>query len=169
MGKSSLINALVEQNGLARASNTPGRTQHLNFFSLNEQALLVDLPGYGYASAPKKTVDAWTRLIKNYLRGRVSLSRVFLLIDSRHGVKENDRDIMRLLDESAVSYQLVLTKTDKTTQANLKEVQKKIVDILPLHTAAFPDFVSTSSEKKEGLVVLRQIISGLVRQASPRA
>ena len=163
VGKSSLINALVNQKGLARASNTPGRTQHLNFFSLDKRAFLVDLPGYGYASAPKKTVDAWTRLIKDYLRGRASLKRVFLLIDSRHGVKKNDREIMELLDVSAVSYQLILTKIDKISGADLKKVQQDIFSILPQHTAAYPSIISTSSEKKEGIVEMRQVITSLVK------
>lgn len=165
VGKSSLINALVDQKGLARASNTPGRTQHLNFFTLDQKAFLVDLPGYGYAQAPKKTVEVWTRLIKDYLRGRVSLARVFLLIDSRHGVKKNDSEIMSLLDESAVSYQLVLTKADKISSDALKKVIDKTTKILPQHTAAFPEILATSSEKKEGLTLLRRTISDLVRRS----
>lgn len=162
VGKSSLINALVDQRGLARASNTPGRTQHLNFFSLDQHAFLVDLPGYGYAAAPKKTVDAWTTLVRDYLRGRVSLKRVFLLIDSRHGVKKNDLEIMEMLDVSAVSYQLVLTKKDKLSKTALEKVREDITALLPLHTAAFPSIVSTSSEKKEGLEDLRHIIASLI-------
>lgn len=169
VGKSSLINALVNQKGLARASNTPGRTQHLNFFNLGEKAFLVDLPGYGYASAPKKTVDAWTRLVKDYLRGRVSLARVFLLIDSRHGLKQKDREIMKLLDSAAVSYQIVLTKIDKISPTALKKVHQQTFDLLPHYTAAYPEVLSTSAEKKEGLEMLRLRIWGLVRQMSSQA
>lgn len=165
VGKSSLINALVNQKGLARSSNTPGRTQHLNFFSLDNQAFLVDLPGYGYAEAPKKTVEVWTRLIQDYLRGRVSLSRVFLLIDGRHGVKRNDIEIMTLLDQSAVSYQIVLTKTDKVSTPALQATIARVRALLPQHTAAFPEVLSTSSEKKEGLLALRQAISNLIKQS----
>ncbi|MEM6832871.1 MAG: ribosome biogenesis GTP-binding protein YihA/YsxC [Pseudomonadota bacterium] len=154
VGKSSLINALLDQKGLARTSNTPGRTQEINYFQSQEgkaPAYVVDLPGYGYAKAPKKTVANWTNLIMSYLRGRPNLMRVFLLIDARHGIKDSDAQVMDLLDEAAVSYLVVLTKIDKLT----REQQAQILDQTKAKTAkrvaAFPDLVMTSSMKGWGL------------------
>lgn len=151
VGKSSLINALVGTKGLARTSNTPGRTQMLNFFSWDERLYLVDMPGYGYAKAPKAMVDAWTRLVKDYLRGRVSLKRVFLLIDARHGIMKNDLEVMKLLDESAVSYQVILTKMDKISAAARAKMLERTKKEIDSHPAAFPVLLSTSSEKGWGL------------------
>lgn len=151
VGKSSLINALVGTKGLARTSNTPGRTQMLNFFSWDERLYLVDMPGYGYAKAPKAMVDAWTRLVKDYLRGRVSLKRVFLLIDARHGIMKNDLEVMKLLDESAVSYQVILTKMDKISAAARAKMLERTKKEIDTHPAAFPVLLSTSSEKGWGL------------------
>ncbi len=148
VGKSSLINAVTGVRGLARASNTPGRTQELNFFDADGQFILVDLPGYGYAAAPEKTVQAWTRLIHDYLRGRVQLRRVFLLIDSRHGIKQVDTNIMKMLDTAAVSYQIILTKTDKISAKQLAEVLAKTTETAQKHVACYPEILTTSSEKR---------------------
>jgi len=155
VGKSSLINALTGRKTLVKASNTPGRTRELNFFLLAELLMLVDLPGYGYAQAPGKDVAQWTRLVKAYLTGRPNLQRVCLLIDSRHGLKEVDHGIMALLDKAAVSYQLVLTKTDKIKPAELAQVLKACQDSLKKHPAAHPSIVATSSETKDGIKELR--------------
>jgi len=161
VGKSSIINALVGQKGLARTSNTPGRTQMLNFFNLGDILHIVDLPGYGYAKAPKKMVDNWTKLIKLYLRGRVSLQRIYLLIDSRHGLKKNDLEIMDLLDESALSYQIVLTKIDKIKKTQLDTLLKEVEASFPDHPAAYPEVIATSSVKNQGLDQLKQAITRL--------
>jgi GTP-binding protein len=159
VGKSSLINALVNQIGLARTSNTPGRTQELVFFQPTAVHFsMVDMPGYGYAKAPKHVVDAWTELIKAYLRGRTSLKRVLLLIDSRHGVKSTDLEMMKLLDESAVSYHVVLTKTDKISAAALQSVTDRTLEVIATRPAAFPGLVQTSSAKARGLDDLRHVI-----------
>ncbi|MDX2308723.1 MAG: ribosome biogenesis GTP-binding protein YihA/YsxC [Hyphomicrobium sp.] len=156
VGKSSLINALVRQNGLARTSNTPGRTQELNFFVPDDGRLyLVDMPGYGFAKAPKPIVEAWTGLVKSYLAGRQRLARVFLLIDARHGIKSVDEEIMRLLDEAAVSYQIVLTKTDKISAQALADVTRKTAAVIGKRTAAFPSILETSSETGTGIDDLR--------------
>lgn len=155
VGKSSLINALTGVGGLARASNTPGRTQELNFFKLNNACHIVDLPGYGYAAAPEKTVRAWTRLIHAYLRGRVQLRRVFLLIDARHGIKKNDENIMTMLDNAAVTYQLVLTKTDKIPATRLPDIVHKTHAAGQKHVACYPCVLATSAEKKDGIDLLR--------------
>lgn len=155
VGKSSLINAVTGVKGLARTSNTPGRTQELNFFHVNDSFFIVDLPGYGYAQAPEKTVQAWTRLIHDYLRGRVQLKRVFLLIDSRHGIKKVDENIMKMLDTAAVSYQIVLTKIDKITARQLEEVFHKTQEIAKTHVACYPEILLTSSEKKKGIDLVR--------------
>jgi GTP-binding protein len=167
VGKSSLINALVGQKGLARTSNTPGRTQELNFF-LTEgvQLYLVDMPGYGFAKAPKQKVEAWTELIGAYLRGRPTLARVFLLIDSRHGLKPPDQTIMRLLDEAAVTYQAVLTKVDKIKERELETVANRLRETLQSHAAAYPDVIATSSEKGTGIADLRAVVARLVRERS---
>jgi GTP-binding protein len=162
VGKSSLINALVGQHGLARASNTPGRTQELNFFKPDGVRLyLVDMPGYGYAKAPKDKVDAWTEMVKDFLRGRTTLRRVFLLIDARHGVKANDSSIMSLLDEAAVSFQVVLTKIDKISQAAAGKVLDATAAEIKTHPAAFPEIIATSSERRDGIEQLRSVIAEL--------
>jgi len=167
VGKSSLINALVGQKGLARTSNTPGRTQELNYFvpegysgeagDLPRMAL-VDMPGYGFAKAPKAQVEAWTRLIFDYLRGRVTLKRVYLLIDARHGVKKIDEEVMDLLDKAAVSYQLVLTKSDKIKQAALAKLLEETRRKIGKRPAAFPEILATSAEKGRGIDDLRAAI-----------
>ncbi|MEJ8570902.1 ribosome biogenesis GTP-binding protein YihA/YsxC [Microbaculum marinum] len=156
VGKSSLLNALTGQNGLARTSNTPGRTQEINVFECEDADLrLIDMPGYGYASAPKGKVQAWTRLVKQYLQGRPNLRRVFLLIDARHGIKAVDEPIMDLLDGAAVSYQVVLTKADKIGAAALDEVTAKVLAKLAKRPAAYPFVLATSSEKGTGIAELR--------------
>lgn len=155
VGKSSLINALTGRNTLAKTSNTPGRTQHLNFFCLADRLYLVDMPGYGYAEAPQQQVKSWTNLIKNYLRGRVSLKRVYLLIDARHGIKENDREMMKMLDLTAVSYQIVLTKIDKVSAVVAKTLKDQIEKDLLQHPAAFPYTIVTSAVKDVGIAELR--------------
>lgn len=162
VGKSSLINALVGQHGLARTSNTPGRTQELNFFATPDVPLyLVDMPGYGFAQAPKEKVAAWIELARDYLRGRPTLKRVFVLIDSRHGLKPPDREIMRLLDEAAVSYQVVLTKADKPNVSQLEAVLAAAREAISTHPAAYPEIIVTSSAKNIGIDVLRATIAEL--------
>jgi GTP-binding protein len=160
VGKSSLINALVNRNNLARASNTPGRTQELNFFDVGDPAAfrIVDMPGYGYAKAPIKTVQSWRYLINDYLRGRVVLKRVFVLIDSRHGIKEVDHDIMSMLDSAAISYRIVLTKTDKIKASDLAAVETDTMAKLRKHVAAYPDLSVTSAEKRGGIEELRSAV-----------
>ena len=160
VGKSSLINALVNRNNLARASNTPGRTQELNFFDVGDPAMfrIVDMPGYGYAKAPIKTVQQWRYLINDYLRGRVVLKRVFVLIDSRHGIKEVDHDIMSMLDSAAISYRIVLTKTDKIKSSDLGAVEADTMTKLRKHVAAYPDLSVTSAEKRGGIEELRAAV-----------
>lgn len=163
VGKSSLINALTGRQRLARASNTPGRTQELNFFTDPDGDIyIVDMPGYGFAQAPKDKVDAWNRVLRAYLAGRRSLLRVFVLIDARHGIKAVDEEILRLLDGAAVSYQVVLTKADKISASDLAAVEKKTLQSLAKHPAAFPDIITTSSEKASGLDDLRAAIAALV-------
>lgn len=167
VGKSSLINALVGHRGLARTSNTPGRTQELNFFvpegysgeagDLPPMAL-IDMPGYGYAQAPKDQVDSWTKLVFDYLRGRATLKRVYVLIDSRHGIKKNDEDVLTLLDKAAVSYQIVLTKTDKIKPPAVTRLMAETAEKIRKRPAAYPEILSTSSEKGAGLDELRQEI-----------
>ena len=161
VGKSSLINALTGRKGIARASNTPGRTQELNFFALGDRAYLVDLPGYGFAKAPVAVVAKWQALLKSYLGGRPTLRRAFALIDSRHGVKEVDHEIMRLLDRAAVPFQVVLTKADKIGAGTLTATVAQVEDALQKHPAAYPELVVTSSEKGRGIATLRAIIAGL--------
>ena len=167
VGKSSLINALVGHKGLARTSNTPGRTQELNYFVPDGHTgaaddlppmALVDMPGYGYAEAPKEQVDAWTKLVFDYLRGRSTLKRVYVLIDSRHGVKKNDEEVFALLDKAAVSYQLVLTKTDKIKEAGVPRVVTETLQKIARRPAAYPEVIATSSEKGKGLDDLRAAI-----------
>lgn len=161
VGKSSLINALTGHNGLARTSDTPGRTQEINFFSLDGIMQLADLPGYGYARAPKDQVARWTRLIKSYLRGRSNLRRVMLLIDSRHGIKSTDGEIMTMLDAAAVNYQVILTKTDKLRPTELDAVLAKTKLDLAKHVAAHPVILCTSSAKTTGLDEVRAEIAAL--------
>ncbi|MBN9024535.1 MAG: YihA family ribosome biogenesis GTP-binding protein [Rhizobiales bacterium] len=161
VGKSSLINALTNRIGLARTSNTPGRTQELNFFSSGSGLSIVDMPGYGYAEAPKKLVDAWNRMIRDYLRGRVSLRRVYVLIDSRHGLKANDKLTLDLLDETAVSYQIVLTKVDKLKTGELAKVKAATESAIARRPAAYPTVIATSSETGEGMDLLRAEIAQL--------
>jgi len=162
VGKSSIINALFYQKKLAKTSNTPGRTQQLNYFKLDDRLYLVDLPGYGFAKAPESMVKNWQRLIMAYLQGRVNLKRVFLLIDSRHGIKKVDSDIMEMLDKAAVTYQIVLTKIDKISEKELDSVLKKTADDVKKHAAAYPKILATSSEKNLGLEDLRAEINSLV-------
>lgn len=161
VGKSTLINALTGRKSLARASNTPGRTQEINFFTLADSHYLVDLPGYGFAEAPVEVVARWQRLLKAYLSGRATLRRAFVLIDARHGVKPVDEEIMALLDTSAVTFQAVLTKADKPKKAGLEKVLEQVRGKLREHPAAFPELIVTSSETKEGLDVLRAVIAEL--------
>jgi GTP-binding protein len=167
VGKSSLINALVTHKGLARTSNTPGRTQELNFFVPDGYSgeagdmppmALVDMPGYGYAQAPKEQVDDWTKLVFDYLKGRVTLKRVYLLIDARHGVKSNDDEVMGLLDRAAVSYQVVLTKIDKIKPPAVARLLGETAEKTRKRPAAYPGVLSTSSDKGEGLEELRGAI-----------
>ena len=162
VGKSSLINALTGTKALARASNTPGRTQEINFFSQGPELYLVDLPGYGYANAPVAVVEKWQRLLKQYLGGRQTLRRAFVLIDARHGIKAVDEEILTLLDGAAVTFQCVLTKVDKISQAERVRVLAQVRAALAKHPAAYPELVLTSSEKGEGIATLRSIINGLV-------
>ncbi|MGY9011006.1 MAG: ribosome biogenesis GTP-binding protein YihA/YsxC [Rhodobacterales bacterium] len=162
VGKSSLINAVTGRKALARASNTPGRTQEINFFTASDSHYLVDLPGYGYANAPLKVVEKWQRLLKQYLSGRQSLRRAFVLIDMRHGVKSVDEEIMSLLDSAAVPFQCVMTKTDKIKDTDQEKTLKQVRQALGKHPAAFPEIVLTSSEKGDGIVTLRAIIATLI-------
>ncbi|MEP2890510.1 ribosome biogenesis GTP-binding protein YihA/YsxC [Tateyamaria sp.] len=162
VGKSSLINALTGRKGLARASNTPGRTQEINYFTAQESHYLVDLPGYGYANAPLPVVEKWQKLLKQYLSGRQTLRRAFVLIDARHGVKKVDEEIMSLLDSSAVTFQAVLTKADKVKAIDRDKVLSVTRTALSKHPAAFPEIVMTSSEKGDGIATLRAIIATLV-------
>ncbi|MBB4193633.1 GTP-binding protein [Rhizobium aethiopicum] len=171
VGKSSLINALVGQKGLARTSNTPGRTQELNYFVPDGYSgeagdlpptAIVDMPGYGYAQAPKEQVDKWTKLVFDYLRGRATLKRVYVLIDSRHGIKKNDEEVLDLLDKAAVSYQLVLTKTDKIKAPAVPKLLADTAEKIRKRPAAYPYLLSTSSEKGDGLDDLRQAIAETV-------
>jgi GTP-binding protein len=163
VGKSSLINALVRQKGLARTSNTPGRTQELNFFAVfGVDAYLVDMPGYGYAKAPKDKVAAWTDLVRNYLRGRSSLKRVLVLIDARHGIKAADEPIMEMLDEAAVSFQIVLTKADKIPPLARASVLAKVEAVASRHPAAHPVVRLTSADTGLGIDLLRAEIAQLI-------
>jgi GTP-binding protein len=163
VGKSSLINALTGVNGLARASNTPGRTRELNFFDVDQRITLVDMPGYGYAKAPKAEVKQWQDVLRGYLRGRVGLTRVFVLIDARHGVKAEDREMFDMLDETAVAYQLILTKADKIKPAELAEVTAATLAFVKKRAAALPQLFVTSADKHQGFEDLRAEIAGLVR------
>ncbi len=176
VGKSSLINSLVGQKGLARTSNTPGRTQELNYFVPDGYSgqdgdlppmALVDMPGYGYAQAPKENVDAWTKLVFDYLRGRAPLKRVYVLIDSRHGLKKNDEEVLDLLDKAAVSYQIVLTKTDKIKEPAVPKLLAETLEKIRKRPAAYPEVLSTSSEKGKGIEELRAEISKTIGYSAP--
>ncbi|HWJ71039.1 MAG TPA: ribosome biogenesis GTP-binding protein YihA/YsxC [Sphingobium sp.] len=164
VGKSSLINALTSRNGLARTSNTPGRTQELNFFDVGPtesgppRFRLVDMPGYGYARAPKDMVRAWKHLVNDYLRGRAVLRRTHVLIDSRHGLKDVDHTLFDMLDEAAVSYRVVLTKADKVKASELAEVRERTAAAIRKRPAAHPEIIATSSEKGMGLPELRAAV-----------
>ena len=161
VGKSSLINALTGRKGLARASNTPGRTQEINFFTLGDSHYLVDLPGYGYANAPLPVIEKWQKLLKAYLSGRATLRRAFVLVDARHGIKPVDEEIMARLDSAAVPFQCVLTKADKVKAKDREAVLAQVRQALSKHPAAFPEIVLTSSEKGDGIETLRAIIATL--------
>jgi len=159
VGKSSLVNALTGRKTLAKTSHTPGRTQQLNFFNLGERMYMVDMPGYGYAKVSKTQRDEWTQLIFDYLRGRPTLRCVFILIDSRHGLKDTDIDLMKMLDETAVQYRIILTKTDKVKSQELAKVTDSIVKTLKMHAAAFPEILATSAQKNIGLDEARTVMA----------
>lgn len=161
VGKSSLINALTNRKNLARASNTPGRTQEINYFTTEGGPYLVDLPGYGYAQAPVAVVAKWQQLLKSYLSGRVTLRRAFVLIDTRHSIKAVDEEILKLLDRAAVTFQVVMTKTDKVNRTEREQAIAQVKAALAKHPAAYPEIVVTSSEKGEGIETLRAIIATL--------
>jgi GTP-binding protein len=168
VGKSSLLNALTGRSALARTSHTPGRTRQLNFFTLGHRLALVDMPGYGYAAAPKHEVARWTELIRLYLSGRPALRRVCLLIDARHGVKEVDRPLMDMLDVAAVSFQIVLTKADKVRQAELEACLAAVKAALKGHVAAHPFIHATSAHAGGGIAALRADLAGLAMPAEAR-
>ena len=161
VGKSSLLNALTGRRTLARTSNTPGRTRQINFFDLDRRLMLVDLPGYGYAEAPKNEIRRWTASLRGYLRTRTTLCRVCLLVDSRHGIKEIDHPLMQMLDEWGVSYQVVLTKTDKTGAGALALIAERTAAELAAHTAAYPEIHLTSAVKRYGITALRATLGSL--------
>lgn len=161
VGKSSLVNALVGRKALARTSNTPGRTQQINFFDLGGRLMLVDLPGYGYARASKGEIERWNRLIRLYLKGRVGLRRLCLLVDARHGIKPSDRLVMDLLDEAAVAYQIVLTKSDKVKAAQLDDCRQGVGEEIRRRAAANPEVVVTSARKGNGIAELRAALAAL--------
>lgn len=162
VGKSSLVNALTGRRTLAKTSNTPGRTQQLNYFKLNNCLYMVDLPGYGFAQAPENMVKQWQKMIFAYLQGRVNLKRVFVLIDSRHGIKKVDKEIMEMLDKAAVNYQIVLTKSDKVSAKALAQVRQATTDIIKKHPAAHVNVLVTSSEKGDGIAEMRAEIAQLI-------
>lgn len=162
VGKSSLINALTGRNGLARTSNTPGRTQELNFFDIAGAFSIVDMPGYGFAAVGKEKVNAWTGLIHHYLKGRVQLARVLLLIDARHGLKDTDKPVLDTLGKSAVSFQVILTKADELTAAERVKRFAEIEAALKKHAAAHPEIILTSSRKNEGIAQLRASLASLL-------
>lgn len=172
VGKSSLINTVLQQKSLARTSNTPGRTQELNFFIPDLKNLafeklplaIVDMPGYGFAQAPKEKVNSWTNFIFSYLRGRTTLKRVYVLIDSRHGIKKTDLPIMDLLDKAAISYQVILTKIDKINDQQIKKLEKETYDFLKKRPASFPEILMTSSAKGIGIDSVRSAILSLLDQ-----
>jgi GTP-binding protein len=163
VGKSSLINALTGRKNLARTSVTPGRTQEINFFDLGGRMILSDLPGYGFAQAPKDKVEAWTDFIKLYLKGRPTLRRALVLIDARHGLKEVDRTIMKLMDDSAVNYQIVMTKADKVKPEALASARANVAKELTEHVAAHPDVLVTSAADGFGIADVRAALSELAK------
>ena len=165
VGKSSLINALTGRKALARTSNIPGRTQQLNFFNLGARLHIVDLPGYGFAKAPKQIIDEWNALVRRYLQGRAQLRRAFVLIDSRHGVKAVDHEIMKMLDEAAVSYQVVLTKVDKIKASERDKILARVDSDVRKRPAVYPEILQTSSEKGHGIAELRAAIAALAETA----
>ncbi|WP_454917832.1 ribosome biogenesis GTP-binding protein YihA/YsxC [Xanthobacter sediminis] len=166
VGKSSLVNALTGRKALARTSVTPGRTQELIFFRAQSDLTLVDMPGYGFAKAPREKVEAWTRTIRAYLRGRVNLGRVFVLIDSRHGIKDVDEEILDLLDKAAVSYAIVLTKIDQVKPTERPRVLAAVQEKIRKRPAAYPEVFPTSSNTGEGFPALRAAIARLVAERS---
>jgi GTP-binding protein len=159
VGKSSLVNALTGRRMLARTSNTPGRTRQLNFFDLGGELLLVDLPGYGYAAASKAAVERWTELVYRYLGSRASLRRVCLLLDARHGLKEPDRSVLQILDSVGISYQIILTKTDKVSVAEVTCTAERVAAEIATHTAAHPEIHLTSALKRRGIAALRATLA----------
>ena len=161
VGKSSILNALVRQNALARTSNTPGRTREINFFNLGERLMLADLPGYGYARVSKAQVQQWTGLVESYLKGRANLRRVCVLVDSRHGLKESDLGVMAMLDKAAQPYQVVLTKVDKVKADYLAKLEGKILKVISKNPASFPVIAKTSSRKGDGIAELRASLATL--------
>jgi GTP-binding protein len=161
VGKSSLINTLTGRNTLARISQTPGRTRQINFFILNEQMMLVDLPGHGYAEAPKQEIARWTALTDAYFRGRVTLRRLCLLVDSRHGTRKIDCELMDRLDTAAVSYQIILTKTDKTKEGDLSQLKERLGEKMRVHPACHPCITATSAREGTGIPELRAMLAGL--------
>jgi GTP-binding protein len=161
VGKSSLVNALTGRRVLARISNTPGRTRQINFFDLGGELMLVDLPGYGYAEASKIAVKRWTGLVRRYLQTRAALRRLCLLIDARHGIKEIDRPLLQMLDQAGISYQVVLTKTDKLGTTALAENAARVAAELASHTAAHPELHLTSAEQRRGIAALRATLASL--------
>ena len=163
VGKSSLINALTGRKTLAKTSGTPGRTQQLNYFNLADKLYMVDMPGYGFAQAPESLVKKWQKMIFAYLQGRVNLKRVFLLIDSRHGIKKVDKEIMEMLDKAAVNYQIVLTKADKISSVALTKIINETQKMLKEHPAAHIEIIPTSSEKNKGIDELRAEIARLAQ------
>ncbi len=162
VGKSSLLNALTGRKQLARVSNTPGRTQALNFFHIDEKFFLVDIPGYGYAKASKNEVEKWNRVMRGYLSGRPNLRRVFLLIDSRHGIKDIDKDMIKRLEDAAVNFQIVLTKVDKIKASELEKVMAESLEYVSTIGAAHPEIIASSSEKNDGIEAIRGEIIGLL-------
>lgn len=161
VGKSSLINALTRRKKLARTSNTPGRTQEINFFNLDERLMIADLPGFGYARVSKSRVVEWTHLINAYLKGRPQLRRVLLLVDSRHGLKSSDEGVMKMLNVAAVSYQIVLTKCDKIGKGALADLIEGIGKVAPFNTALHPEVIATSARKGIGIEILRARLAHL--------
>ena len=168
VGKSSLVNALTGRLSLARTSNTPGRTQELIFFNLGDKLNLVDMPGYGYAAVAKSKAASWGKLVQDYLRGRSSLMRVFVLIDGRHGLKDSDHETMKQLDASAVSYAVILTKRDEVKQADQQARIDETVAALRTHPAAYPEVIFTSSRNGEGIADLRGQIAQILREREAR-
>jgi GTP-binding protein len=164
VGKSSLINALTNRNALARTSHTPGRTQELIFFTAGGPLTVVDMPGYGYAAAPKDKIAAWTKLIRAYLRGRANLARVYVLVDARHGLKSADAEVLDLLDEAAVSYEIVLTKADEPKRDALAATADAVVASIRKRPAAYPDVLATSSRSGVGIPELRSAVARLLAE-----